>query len=147
MEKRTLRECPVCGSTLRIKVLQCPSCALRIEGNFDPPHSRIFNLSHKDLNFIELFVKSRGNIKEVEKALKVSYPTVRGMLDTVIAKMWYHVKREPDKKRRIEIIEQLEAGTISAEKAARLLQEEEAEDDDSADNGTHIQITKEKGEQ
>ncbi|MEJ2663760.1 MAG: DUF2089 domain-containing protein [Spirochaetia bacterium] len=130
MEKRTLRECPVCGNTLRIKVLQCPSCAVRIEGNFDPPHSRIFNLSHKDLDFVELFVKLRGNIKEVEKALKVSYPTVRGMLDSVIRKMGYTVKRENDEKRRFEIIEQLEKGEISADKAAILLQEDEADQDD-----------------
>jgi hypothetical protein len=127
MEKRMLQECPICNSTLRLKVLQCPSCGIRIEGNFDPPHSRIFYLSHKDLDFIELFVKLRGNIKEVEKALGISYPTVRGMLDSVIHKMGYPVKGEIDKKRRIEIIEQLEKGKIDAEKAARLLQQEEEE--------------------
>lgn len=128
MVKKTLQDCPICGSTLRLKVLQCPSCAIRIEGNFEPPRSRLFYLSHKDLDFIELFVKLRGNIKEMEKALKVSYPTVRGMLDSVIRKMGYPVKGEVDKKRRNEIIDQLEKGTISAEKAARLLQEGEEEE-------------------
>ena len=128
MAKKTLQECPICGSTLRLKVLQCPSCAIRIEGNFDPPRSRIFYLSHKDLDFIELFVKLRGNIKEVEKALKVSYPTVRSMLDSVIRKMGYPVKGEVDEKRRIEIIVQLEKGAISAAKAAQLLQEGDEEE-------------------
>ncbi len=131
MAKKILQECPLCGNTLRLKVLQCPSCAIRIEGNFDPPHSRIFHLSYKDLDFIELFVKLRGNIKEVEKALRVSYPTVRGMLDSVIRKMGYPVKGKVDKKRRIEIIDQLEKGTITAEKAARLLQEEDDEEQES----------------
>ena len=128
MAKKTLHDCPLCGGTLRTKVLQCPSCAIRIEGNFEPPRSRIFYLSHKDLDFIELFVKLRGNIKEVEKALKVSYPTVRSMLDSVIRKMGYPVKGEVDKKRRIEIIDQLEKGKISAEVAAQLLQEGEEEE-------------------
>jgi hypothetical protein len=127
MKKRMLQECPICGSNLKLKVLQCPSCGIRIEGNFDPPHSRIFYLAHKELDFIELFVRLRGNIKEVEKALGVSYPTVRGMLDSVIHKMGYPVKGEIDKKRRMEIIDQLEKGKINAEKAARLLQQDEEE--------------------
>ena len=128
MDKKLLQECPLCGSALKVKVLQCPACHTRIEGNFDPPHSKIFHLPHQDLDFIELFVKLRGNIKEVEKALGVSYPTVRGKLDSVIKKMGYTVKPEISKKRRMEIIEQLEKGKIDADKAAELLKSEEGEE-------------------
>ena len=124
-DKKLLKECPVCGKVLRVKVLQCPSCQTRIEGNFEPPRSRIFYLSHKELEFVELFIRLRGNIKEVEKSLGVSYPTVRGMLNSVIQNMGYSVKPAVDEKKRLEIIERLEKGEISAEKAAELLRSED----------------------
>ena len=87
MDTKLLQDCPVCGSSLKVNVLQCPACSTKIEGSFEPPESRIFYLSRKDLEFVELFVRVRGNIKEMEKALGISYPTVRGMLDAVIEKM------------------------------------------------------------
>jgi hypothetical protein len=121
MEKRILQECPLCKTTLKVRVLQCPSCQTKIEGTFDPPQSKIFTLSARDVDFIELFVRVRGNIKEMEKALGLSYPTVRSMLDGVIERLGYPVQESMDKKRRMDIIEQLEKGTISAEKAAELI--------------------------
>ena len=121
MERKLLQECPVCGSPLYVRVLECPSCHTRIEGKFAPPHSSLFYLSKKELDFVELFVRVRGNIKEVEKALGVSYPTVRGILDRVIEKMGYPVKHESDTKRRTEILEKLEKGEISPEEAAQLI--------------------------
>jgi len=126
-ERRSLQECPVCGNVLKVKVLECPGCRTRIEGDFDPPHSRIFQLSHQELEFVELFIRLRGNIREMEKALGVSYPTVRGMLDSVIQKMGYAVKPPVDEKKRSDILNQLEKGKISAEKAASLLKSEDQE--------------------
>jgi len=73
------------------------------------------------MEFIELFVRLRGNIKEVEKALGVSYPTVRGMLDSVIKNLGYPIGKPVDAKKRIEIIEKVSKGELSAEKAAELL--------------------------
>ena len=121
MERKLLQECPVCGSPLYVRVLECPSCHTKIEGKFAPPHSSLFYLPKKDLDFVELFVRLRGNIKEVEKALRVSYPTVRGTLDRVIEKMGYPVKHENDAKRKAEILEKLEKGEISPEEAAQLI--------------------------
>lgn len=124
MEKKLLQDCPVCGSTLKVNVLLCPSCNTRIEGNFEPPQSRIFYLAKKDLDFVETFVRVRGNIKEMEKALGVSYPTVRGMLDGIIEKMGFPARRGPDQRRRREIIDRLEKGEITADQAAALLKSE-----------------------
>ena len=121
MEKRILQECPLCKTTLKVRVLQCPSCQTKIEGTFDPPLSKIFTLSARDIDFIELFIRVRGNIKEMEKALGLSYPTVRSMLDGVIERLGYPVRESMDKKRRLDIIEQLEKGTITADKAAELI--------------------------
>ncbi len=127
MKKSQLHDCPVCGSELRVKVLACPSCKTRIEGDFSPPDSHLFSLPREDLEFVEIFVRARGSIKEVEKILGVSYPTVRGMLDGVIGKLGYPVttrSTSPEKKK--EILDRLEAGELSALEAASLLAGENA---------------------
>ena len=121
MEKRILQECPLCKTTQKVRVLQCPSCQTKIEGTFDPPLSKMFTLSTRDVDFIELFVRVRGNIKEMEKALGLSYPRVRSMLDGVIERLGYPVRESFDKKRRQEIIAQLETGKITADRAAELI--------------------------
>jgi hypothetical protein len=121
-DRRLLQECPVCANVLRVKVLQCPACHTRIEGTFEPPRSGIFHLSLREIEFIELFIRMRGNIREVEKALGVSYPTVRGMLDRVIQAMGYTVRTGGDKRRRMEIITRLERGEITTEQATDLLE-------------------------
>jgi hypothetical protein len=119
--KRILSECPMCSTTLQVRELYCPHCRIRIQGDFEPPHSRLLSLARKELEFIELFVRVRGNIKEVEKALGVSYPTVRGMLDGVIKSLGYSVGKPLDSEQRMGIIEKVSKGQLSAEKAAELL--------------------------
>lgn len=119
--KRILQECPMCSGTLQVRELYCPRCRIRIQGDFEPPHSRLLSLGRRELEFIELFVRLRGNIKEVEKALGVSYPTVRGMLDGVIKNLGYTVGKQLDAEKRMEIIEKVNRGELSAERAAELL--------------------------
>ena len=128
MKKKQLHDCPICGSELRVKVLACPSCRTKIEGDFSPPESRLFSLSREDLEFVEIFVQSRGSIKEMEKALSVSYPTVRGMLDSVIGKLGYAIDRgvAPDKRR--EILDRLDKGELSVGEATKLLKGDGEED-------------------
>ncbi len=138
MEKRLLQECPLCKTALKVRVLQCPSCHTKIEGTFDPPLSRLYSMSARDIDFIELFVRLRGNIKEMEKALGVSYPTVRSMLDGVIERLGYPVRESSEKNRRLEIISQLEQGKITPEKAAELIKSggTSAEDESATDGGS-----------
>ena len=73
-----------------------------------------------------MFIKNRGNIKEVEKELGISYPTVRNRLDTVIGALGYAVDDSEDDAeeaaaRRKEIIESLAKGEINADDAVRQL--------------------------
>jgi hypothetical protein len=84
-------------------------------------------LSQESLEFIEIFVRNRGNIKEMERELGLSYPTVRGRLNAVIEELGYEVKSEQspsdiaDKRR--EILKQLDAGELSATEAAELIRQ------------------------
>jgi hypothetical protein len=145
--KRILHECPLCSTSLQVRELYCPRCRIRIQGDFEPPQSRLLSLSRKELEFVELFVRLRGSIKEVEKSLGVSYPTVRGMLDAVIKSLGYSPGRPLQAEKRMQIIEKVDRGEISAERAAELLQNGAAEEDaDTAAASEHGKKSKEKDE-
>lgn len=117
-------KCPVCSSDLEVVRLQCTSCGTAVEGHFEL--SKFNRLDPEQMAFLELFLKARGNIKEVERELGLSYPTVRARLDSLLAALGYAV--EPDRraeigKRRREVLDMLDAGTITAEDALRMLKE------------------------
>lgn len=75
-------QCPVCNSELVISKLSCSNCGSNIEGLFEP--CEFCKLPKDELDFVKVFIKNRGSIKEVEKELGISYPTVRAKLDRAI---------------------------------------------------------------
>jgi len=101
-------------------VLQCSRCHTKLEGEF---HLDKFSyLTQEQKQFIEVFLKCRGNIKEVEKELNISYPTVRGKLDDVIQSLGYTVADDGKRqKSRKEVLEMLSSGEITYEEAMDLL--------------------------
>ncbi|MFQ3544428.1 DUF2089 domain-containing protein [Halobacillus rhizosphaerae] len=118
-----ISECPVCSKQLKITKLECTHCHTTIENEFEL--STFANLSKDQLTFIEVFMKCRGNIKEVEKELGVSYPTVRGKLDDVVASLGYSPSKKV-KTDRNQVILMLEKGEITAEEAISKLNGEES---------------------
>ncbi len=125
MRRRMPGRCPVCGETMDVTRLHCSTCDTSLEGRFET--CRFCQLSDEMRDFVEIFIKSRGNIKEVERALGVSYPTVRGRLDAVIKSLGYSVESpaaEEDRgERRREILEMLSKGEIGAQEAANRLRQ------------------------
>ena len=119
-----ISECPVCSKQLKITKLQCTHCHTTIENEFEL--SNFASLNSEQLSFIETFLKCRGNIKEVEKDLGISYPTVRGKLDDIISSLGYSTAKKVDKIDRKKIILMLEQGEITAEEAIGILNGEEA---------------------
>lgn len=120
MKKEVLGLCPVCGEKLKVVKLQCFSCNTAIEGKFEL--DKFSYLTKEEKYFIEVFVKNRGNIKEIEKELGISYPTVRRNLDNVIEALGY--RTEPEERPGInkkEILDKLSKGEISSEEALKLL--------------------------
>lgn len=114
--------CPVCAQSLKVTRLDCDQCGTRIEGAF--ALGRFQSLSPEQLQFVETFVRVRGNIKDVERELGVSYPTARGRLDAVIRALGFEVPTESHgTERRKEILRELAEGKIAAEDAVRLLEE------------------------
>jgi Uncharacterized protein conserved in bacteria len=79
--------CPVCGDVLKITRVECDTCNTKIESKFEI--CRFCQLTPEQKSFLEIFIKNRGSIKDVERELKISYPTVRTKLNTVIAAMGF----------------------------------------------------------
>src|SRR5687767_13708660 len=81
--------CPICANTLHVTRLQCGNCGTGIDGVFGL--GRLQALTTEQVQFVETFIKNRGKIKDVEKELDVSYPTVVARLNEVVRAMGYEV--------------------------------------------------------
>ncbi len=119
-------QCPICGDELSITKLSCSKCKTNIEGQFTI--NKFSRLQEEQLEFIEIFVKCRGNIKDVEKELGISYPTVRNKLEGVIQALGYSVDKsdyleerrlsQSTNEKKQQIIEALEKGELTPQEAA-----------------------------
>jgi hypothetical protein len=116
---KILSKCPVCSSRLKATRLKCESCNTVVENQFEL--SKFDYLNNEQLSFIEVFLKSRGNIKDVEKELGISYPTVRAKLDEVIVALGYTVAKQKPSADKKEVIDMLEKGEITADEALKML--------------------------
>ncbi len=126
MRRKALGRCPVCGEGLDVARLTCPSCETSIEGRFET--CKFCQLTNEQKDFVEIFIKSRGNIKEVERELGISYPTVRGRLDAVIQALGYPVEREKEDEsqaavKRKNVLDSLAKGEIRPDEAVKLLKQ------------------------
>ncbi len=77
--------CPSCKSQLKVKSLKCENCQTEVTGNYELPALAL--LSIEEQNFILSFVKHSGSLKEMANQLKLSYPTVRNLLNEIIQKI------------------------------------------------------------
>jgi hypothetical protein len=82
-------KCPVCNNTLTVTRLQCGQCGTGIDGSFHL--GRLQSLTAEQVQFVEVFIKNRGKIKDVEAELGISYPTVVGRLNDLVRAMGYDV--------------------------------------------------------
>ncbi|QSO46178.1 DUF2089 domain-containing protein [Alicyclobacillus mengziensis] len=115
-------KCPACSAQMDITELTCPECQTRVEGVF--AGSALHRLTTEQLQFVEVFLRCRGNIKEVERDLKISYPTVRSRLDQVIQSLGYPVSSE-DSSDFVDpaenVLEALDTGELSFDEALQRL--------------------------
>jgi hypothetical protein len=129
--------CPVCAGELTIARLHCRSCGTALEGEFGV--GRFGRLDREQLALLESFLRARGNLKEMERELGISYPTVRARVDGLVRALGLAegpaadaldadlgdeseatVSRDSAEQRR-EILERLARRELSAEDAAAAL--------------------------
>ena len=119
-----VNQCPSCGETLEVRELQCPRCEVAIRGRF--PRCGFCELPEDQLSFLRLFVSRRGNLRDVERELGLSYPTVRSRLDDLLRTLGYSVTPIPAvdrQERRRQVVEDLRAGKLSPEEAVKALKD------------------------
>ncbi len=119
---KIIRNCPACSAATKVSELTCTGCGLTMQGNFDT--DPFLHLSGEEVDFALVFIKNRGNIKEVERELNISYPTVRARLNTLIAALGFSSEESEEDagtNPRMEIITRMEREEISPSEAAKLL--------------------------
>lgn len=79
--------CPACGHEMQARVLYCPNCETQVSGDF--ALGRFSHLAPEQLAFLEVFLKCRGNLKDVGVRLGMSYPTTRSRLDSLLEVLGY----------------------------------------------------------
>ena len=134
MAHDVISTCPVCSSELAVTRLHCRSCGTTLEGDFSV--GRFGRLNREQLALLESFLRSRGNLREMERELGISYPTVRSRVEALVRALGFGPRADaPDATdadepeaathaptdraaARQAILERLAAHEISAEDAA-----------------------------
>lgn len=119
MARDVISTCPVCEGELLISRLHCRSCGTALEGEFGV--GRFGRLSKEQMALLESFLRSRGNLKEMERELGISYPTVRGRVDALVRALGLADGNETDVD-----LGSLEADAADAPAAAEPMVDEQA---------------------
>lgn len=77
------------------------------------------SLPGDDREILHVFLMSRGNMKELERHLGVSYPTARARFDALLGRLG--LDRPAQAPSRLDLLEQLASGDIDVDEALRRL--------------------------
>jgi hypothetical protein len=129
MPHDVISTCPVCSGELAVTRLHCRSCGTTLEGDFSV--GRFGRLSREQLALLESFLRARGNLKDMERELGLSYPTVRSRLEALVRALGFGPRADADDVEpepvadpaaalatRQQILERLARHEMSAEEAA-----------------------------
>jgi hypothetical protein len=129
MPHDVISTCPVCSSELAVTRLHCRSCGTTLEGDFSV--GRFGRLSRDQMTLLESFLRSRGNLRDMERELGISYPTVRSRVEALVRALGFGPRGDEDDTddtsaaasttpgdTRQAILERLVRHEISAEEAA-----------------------------
>ena len=129
MAHDVISTCPVCSGELAVTRLRCGSCGTTLEGEFSV--GRFARLSRDQTALLESFLRSRGNLRDIERELGISYPTVRARVEALVRALGFGPRSDdeaaaPDdggpagsaRSTRESILERLARREITAEDAA-----------------------------
>src|SRR5262245_11942426 len=110
MPHDVISTCPVCSGELAVTRLHCRSCGTTLEGEFSV--GRFGRLTKEQLALLESFLRSRGNLRDMERELGISYPTVRSRVEALVRALGFG-PRDAD-----EPADEAEQGNAPANQAA-----------------------------
>jgi hypothetical protein len=131
MPHDVIATCPVCAGELSVTRLRCGSCGTTLEGDFSV--GRFGRLSREQMALLESFLRSRGNLRDMERELGISYPTVRSRVEALVRALGFGPRGEGEPEpepemetgptidataARLEILERLARHELSADAAA-----------------------------
>ena len=130
MPHDVISTCPVCANELAVTRLHCRSCGTTLEGDFSV--GRFGRLNRDQLTLLESFLRSRGNLREMERELGISYPTVRSRVEALVRALGFGPRADADAddaddaagepavppRTREEILQALARHEMSADEAA-----------------------------
>jgi hypothetical protein len=132
MPHDVISTCPVCSHELSVTRLNCGECGTTLEGSFSV--GRFGRLNRDQMTLLESFLRSRGNLREMERELGLSYPTIRGRVDALVRALGLGDEAQSDDAAdtasadpgnaadaRRAVLERLSRREISAEDAAAAL--------------------------
>lgn len=121
MRRQMPASCPVCSGPYEITRCTCTQCGSELSGHFTG--CDFCGLTDEEARFVLTFLKCRGSIKEVEKELGISYPTVKSRLEAVISRLGLTAtpSSEELKEQRLQTLDRLSRGEITPDQAAEIL--------------------------
>ena len=120
-EHRAPSDCPVCGERLATTRLGCGSCGTELAGVFTS--CAFCALDESETEMLNVFLASRGNLRDLEKHLGVSYPTARLRFNELLTKLGLAGEPEPATLTREQILSEVASGALTPAEAQRLLLE------------------------
>src|ERR1700676_77674 len=118
--RRPPSSCPVCNHRLATTRLTSTECSSELSGAFTSCEFCV--LSNEDRDVLRVFLASRGNMKELERHLGVSYPTARARFDALLVKIGIERPATTAPSARVELMEQVARGEIGIEDALKRLE-------------------------
>jgi hypothetical protein len=100
--------------------LTCPACDTELSGGFATCEFCV--LSNEDREVLRVFLASRGNMKDLERHLGVSYPTARARFDALLGKIGIDRPSTAPGQTRVELMEQVARGEIDIDEALKRLE-------------------------
>ena len=126
MAHDVISTCPVCSGELGVTRLRCRSCGTTLEGDFSV--GRFARLDRDQLALLESFLRARGNLREMERELGISYPTVRSRVEALVRSLGFGPRSDDDAapaaeagQTREDILERLARRELSVEEAAQAI--------------------------
>ena len=120
-EHRAPSDCPVCGDRLSVTRLGCGSCGTELAGVFSP--CAFCALDEKETEMLRVFLASRGNLRDLEKHLGVSYPTARLKFNQLLEKLGLAASTETPAAglSRDQVLAEVASGALTPAEAESLL--------------------------
>ena len=101
--------CPQCKLPMKPVSIGCQSCDVQVSAQFEA--HPLLSLTSEELHFLMIFIHCEGKIGDMEKALGISYPTVKAKIHKLKSKLSEDL--QDNKADTLKLLDKLEKGEIN----------------------------------